>query len=481
MNDSIMNKVKNISTKIRNFCWWSAGVVPTVLEKCPTNQMKYTAVGVIMVFIALLASVSFAFFLTQTFAMPFFIALLIGFVWGFLIYSLDRVILTSFRKNDTSRAAVIQRFILTIALSLIISEPLLIFMFRKEIALEMARTSQTVSAYSRRNATGRFQSEIDALETANNNIESRLDALKADRDEKEKAVIGEIEGISGSGKKGKGIAADRKDEAFREAKEKYVEFKTDSAVTLSENKARLAEIRAEIENEIKNISAARTEADGVLAKHEALFGIVKSQPGAALVYLPLFFGLLFLETLPLSTKVFGKKSVYDAALEAVEDEAFEEIISEKNLLQKMRKAVGDRISDAVAENRIEDLRDADEREIAGKLKAGILRNLGKRTFSQNGISAKSPAKFGREITVEVVGFDDLQIRLQLPENVRREIPLDELQADIQNIANETGSENLKLAKAFSSKGHEIWKDLPLLPQLENDQKLVLQFEPETIY
>ena len=471
-----MNKLKKLAIIIRNFFWWSAGIVPPVLEKCPTNHAKYTAVGVIMVFIAVLASLSFAFFLSSTFIISPVAALLGGIFWGILIYSLDRAVLTSFRKDETSKIAIAQRFILTISLALIIGEPLLMRLFGKEIAFEMARKSQTVSADSRQNATARFQSETDSLITANKEIESRLDSLKAERDAKENSVIGEIEGASGSGKKGDGPAAARKSIAFQEADAKYKEFKNESAEILSNNKARLAEIRGEIENETKRIGTANTEADGVLAKHEALFNIIKTQPGAALVYIPLFFGLLFLETLPLSIKVFGKKSVYDSALEAEETEIVTEIEAEKRHLRNIRNAVKDRISNSIINDAIEKLRNKNERKVAEKISAEVLREIENKACNRK-VSEKSSVKFGEEIVIEVVGHNDLQIKLQLPENVRREISLQELDADIQTIAGETGSENLKLSKAFSSKGHDIWKDLPLLPQLESDQKLILQLEP----
>lgn len=486
MNKTSTNKSKNKVGAIRRFFWWSAGVVPSVLEKCPTNHAKYTALGVIMVLIAALASVSFAFFLSQSFHIPFVFAWLGSLLWGGLIYSLDRVILTSFRKGETSFFAVAQRFILTVSLSLIISEPLLLKFFEKEIIREMKQTNQTVSAVARQNATARFQTEVDSLEISSKEIENRLDALKTERDEKEKAVIGEIEGISGSGNKGFGIAADRKKKAFEEADAKYQEYKKDSAQLLSENKARLAEIRREIETETKTISTADNEADGVLAKHAALFQIVSRDAGAALVWLPMFCGLLFLETLPLSIKVFGKKSVYDIALESEETAQvadFEDekqfVSNEKKRRRDLEKSFGEKIEDAILNDEIEDLQDDFEKRVALKLKAEILRKIENR-LSESQDSAKSNIKFGREIEIEVVGNDKLNFKLALPENVRGEITLQDLEGDIRAIADETGAKEFESAKAFSSNGKMISEDSPLLPQLEPDQKLILRFEPITI-
>ncbi len=482
MIETFMNKLKKLAGNIRYFFWWSAGIVPSVLENCPTNHTRYTAIGVIMVFIALLASFSFAFFLTSTFSISFPAALPGGVLYGLLIFSLDRAILTSFRKNETGKFSIAQRFLLTVSLAFIIGEPLLLQLFRKEIAFEMAQKSQIVSADSRQKATARFQTESDALENANKEIQNRLDNLKADRDEKEKAVIGETEGKVGSGKKGYGEAAKLKDRAFLEADTKYREFKTESAENLSQNRERLAQIRNEIEEEIRKILSANTESDGILAKHEALFNIVKTQPGAALVYIPLFISLLFCETLPLSIKVFGKKSVYDAALEIVENAAIANFEIEKTRQLAMKNAVEDRISVSVIEDKVADLHDEKERKFAERLKAAILCEFEMNTFRRQP-AGNSGIGFGDVIEVEIVGHDDLKVKLQLPENARRETSLQDLAGDIQTIADETGAKDLnmklKLKKAFSSKGHEIWDELPLLPQLESDQKLVLQFAPLT--
>lgn len=471
-----MNKLGKFRRLIRNFFWWCAGVVPSVLEKCPTNHGRYTAIGVIMVAIAALAAVSFTYFLMHTFAISFSTALPFGALWGGSVFSFDRAILTSFRKNETGKISIAQRFLLTVALALVIGEPLLLQMFGKEIQFELTQKGSIVSTDARQKATARFQPEVDALENSNREIESRLDTLKADRDVKETAVIGEIEGTSGTGKKGVGIAADRKTVAFQEADAKYKDAKTESAGILSKNRERLAQIRNEIEEEIRRINAAHTASDGILAKHEALFNIIRTQPGAALVYLPLLFVLMTLESFPVSLKVFGKPSVYDVALEAEESEEKENLASEKTRRQKRENNVDERISTTVADGTIEKLRDQGEREIARKIHAEILRKIVEKEFKRQ-TKETATASFGEEILIEVVGENDLTVKLQLPENARTEVSLKDLAGDVRTIAKEIGAEGAKLQKAFSSKGHEIWEDLPLLPQLEYDQKLVLQFEP----
>lgn len=482
MNTTQENQPNGKVKSIRNFFWWSAGIVIPVLEKCSTEHLKYTAIGVVMVFISLVASFSFAFFLALSFDISVFPAMFGGLVWGFgLVFCLDRVLLTSFRKGEPGFVAIAQRFMLTIALSLIISEPLLMYFFRYEIELELINKGRTVVTTARNEVTSRFQTEVESLQNANNQIQTRLDLLKADRDVKENAVIGEVEGTSGSGKKGEGIAAKRKDVAFKEADTKYNEFKTESAEILKQNNARLAEMRTEIDDETKAAAKAKEQAKGVLARHEALFAIVKSDAGAALIYLPLFFGLLLLETLPLSVKVFGKMGVYDTALEAEEAKQIVEI-KERNNFEKenlvnsreLQKKLAEKLMQIIINDEIETLRDENDIRTARTLKTEALRMTENEAFNR---MAKliDEEKFGAAIIFEVIGNEEFEFVCEVPKNAQRTLSLDTLSGDIARIAEKIGG-NLRLAKAFSSGMREISANLPLLGQLGNDRKLLIEFE-----
>ncbi len=467
---------------IKKFLRWSAGIVPSVLEKCPTEQGKYTATGIIMVAIAILASVSFSFFLAETFSILPIFAVLGGIAWGFgLIFNLDRVLLTAFRKGEKNRLAIVQRFALTIALSLIISEPLLLFLFRTEIELELITKGRTVVTDARNEVTTRFQTEFDSLQKSNNDIQSRLDSLKTDRDNKEKAVTEETEGISGSGKSGFGIAAKQKETAFNEADIKLKEYKAESAELLNQNNLRLTEIRTEIETETKLTAKAKDQAKGMLARHEALFAIVKRDLGAAFVYLPLFFGLLFLEIFPFSLKVFGKKGVYDESLEAEETKQIEEI-KERNSFEKqelirsrnLQNAIANRILNELSNGNFANITDENERRTAEILQAEALKMTEKAAFKRLADSIDE-AKFGKAIIVEVIGNEEFEFVCEVPKNTEKSLSLESLSGDIAKIAEKLGG-NLRLAKAFSSARREITANLPILSELENDLKLYLEFE-----
>ena len=294
--------------------------------------------------------------------------------------------------------------------------------------------------------------------------------------------MGEVEGTSGSGNRGEGIAAKRKDVAFKEADAKYTQAKTESAESLTRNNTRLAEIRTEIENETKAAAKAKEQARGVLARHEALFAIVKSDAGAALIYLPLFFALLFLEMLPLSIKVFGKMGVYDRMLEAEESRQIVEInerheFEKENLVRsrQLQKNLADKLTQIIIDGGIENLRDENEIRVARILQADALRMTENEVFNRQA-AAFETADFASEIIVEVVGHEDFAVSLHIPKKAQKALSLKNLSGDINKIAAAVG-EKLQLSKAFSSANREISASLPLLAQLENDCKMFLEFKP----
>ena len=69
------------------FFWFCSGADTEVLEQCPTDQRKYTSIGVIIFLVACFAALAM-FFAIQTIVKTWAMALGISLLWGVLI--LDR-------------------------------------------------------------------------------------------------------------------------------------------------------------------------------------------------------------------------------------------------------------------------------------------------------------------------------------------------------------------------------------------------------
>lgn len=126
--------------------------IPT-LEKCPTQAGKYASVGITIIFTGIFAAFSggYAFYkvfnkevvnsLGQTENTFFYGAILMGLLWGFMIFNLDRFIVMSMRKqNEFWRELVTAtpRIVLAIIISLVVAKPLEVRLFQDRIAAQIS-------------------------------------------------------------------------------------------------------------------------------------------------------------------------------------------------------------------------------------------------------------------------------------------------------------------------------------------------------
>lgn len=482
---AINEEKESLMTRLKHFLWWCAGADLATLRLCPTDHAKFTAIGMTMAAVPCVAAVSFKFFLQQSFTLGSFGAAMCGGAWGALIFILDHLILTFHRKGKGEKLRALPRLLLSVCLALVIGEPLLLRFFNSEIELQLRRTGQSVVTEARSKAEARFKSERDVLLSANAELQKKLDDLKRARDEKEAAVIGEIEGTVGTRRKGEGLAAHQKQHAFDEAKAEYERARTELLPQVEVNKRRLGQIQAEVEAEVKSVADAQAAAKGALARHAALFSIMKSEPSTALTYVPLFCILLLTEISPLIIKLTSEPGEYDKRLQLSEANGAARAESEMSLeregqerFAQAENGVAERITKAVRDERLAAL-SAPERETAKLLQAMILERFRSEILAQ-ALQHSRAQKFDKEILIEVIDRPDLRASLQLPCEARAAMTLEELAGDLRSIGTEVAQDamqEVELLKATTSSGREVQSALPLLPQLEADQKLLLQFAP----
>ncbi|MBN2165110.1 MAG: DUF4407 domain-containing protein [Marinilabiliaceae bacterium] len=133
---NLNNKTPNIFQRFFIMC---SGSDKSILDQCPTEWNKYTGIGATIFFTGLLASISGGYALFSIFrgdSIAILYALIFGFVWGLLIFNLDRFIVSSIRKENNIRKELIQaspRFLLAIIISLVIAKPLEVRLFENRI------------------------------------------------------------------------------------------------------------------------------------------------------------------------------------------------------------------------------------------------------------------------------------------------------------------------------------------------------------
>lgn len=128
---------------INEFLWTCAGVNKKVLRQCPSDYAKYAGIGGTILFTALMAALSGGYALNFVFD-NIYIACAFGIFWGLLIFNLDRFIVNTMYsdgKHTISWGEIksgLPRIIMAIFLGIVISTPLELKIFYKEIEVQMS-------------------------------------------------------------------------------------------------------------------------------------------------------------------------------------------------------------------------------------------------------------------------------------------------------------------------------------------------------
>ncbi len=167
--------------KVTRFFWFCSGAHVGTLERFPTEHNKYVGIGATIFFTALFASLSGGYAMYFVFAgstAAVLFAMLFGLIWGLAIFNMDRYIVSSINKTASSNQQTLQalpRILLAIMIGLVISRPLELKIFDKEIRQKLK------SSY----LNGQ-RSKIDTLNKAFNQKYSielqKINELKAEKD-----------------------------------------------------------------------------------------------------------------------------------------------------------------------------------------------------------------------------------------------------------------------------------------------------------
>jgi hypothetical protein len=125
--------------KVTRFFWFCSGTHIDTLKKYPIEHNKFVGIGATIFFTALFASLSGGYAMYFVFnGSPFAVgfAILFGLLWGTAIFNMDRYIVSSINKEGTTNQQILQaspRILLAIMIGIVISRPLELKIFDKEI------------------------------------------------------------------------------------------------------------------------------------------------------------------------------------------------------------------------------------------------------------------------------------------------------------------------------------------------------------
>ena len=336
---------------LKQFFILCSGADKNLLEGCSEGeQTKYVGIGATVFFTAVMAFIASAYALYTVFD-SVYPALLFGLVWSLLIFNLDRFIVSTIRKRDKFGSEFLQatpRIILAVIIAIVISKPLEIKIFEKEINTVLLKEKNAMALNNKKEVANYFKSDLDKNK-------AEIESLKSDITKKEKEVntlyetyITEAEGTAGTKKLGKGPVFKEKIAKHNLAFAQLDTLKKTNLAKIAEKESKTKTLQADLDKKITETQPIIDGFDGLMARINAL---------DKLPWLPSFFiMLLFLaiETSPIIAKLLSPKGEYDFKLEDLETAlkaTLDQNKYQRTLLVKTSAAMHDKVYEDIKEDK----------------------------------------------------------------------------------------------------------------------------------
>ena len=306
---------QNQSIMLKRFFILCSGVDSDIVNSCSNGeQNKYAGIGATVFFTAVMAFIAGSYALFTVFD-NVYTAVFFGLIWSLLIFNLDRFIVSTIKKRDNFLNEFIQatpRIVLAIIIAIVISKPLEIKIFQKEINAVILKEKNEMAMENKKQVTNYFKSDVEKNK-------AETDSLKASISKKEKEVIAlyqsyitEAEGSAGTKKIGKGPIYKEKRAAYDLAAKQLDSLKSTNVKIIATKEAAARILQADVDHKVSETQPIIDGFDGLMARITAL---------NKLPWLPSFFiMLLFLaiETSPIIAKLLSPRGEYDFKQEDAE-------------------------------------------------------------------------------------------------------------------------------------------------------------------
>ena len=157
---------------LKQFFIICSGSDTDILNDCSIGeQNKYAGIGATVFFTALMAFIASSYALYTVFDSLLF-SICFGFIWGLLIFNLDRYIVSTIKKRDSITDEIIQaspRILLAVIIAIVIAKPLELKIFEKEINQVLLEQKNDLTLANKDQIALQYTPKIEAL---NNNIKA---------------------------------------------------------------------------------------------------------------------------------------------------------------------------------------------------------------------------------------------------------------------------------------------------------------------
>ncbi|CAM1367947.1 conserved membrane hypothetical protein [Tenacibaculum sediminilitoris] len=297
---------------LKRFFLLCSGADLDLLEKCANGeQNKYVGIGATVFFTALMATIASTYALYTVFD-NIYSAVFFGIIWGLLIFNLDRFIVSTIKKRESKKKEIIQvlpRLLLAMIIAVVISKPLELKIFEKEINQVLLTEKNQMTLDNKTQIAQQFIPEIAKINSEISSLKKEITTKENEVNTLYETYIAEAEGRKGTKLIGKGPVYKEKREKHDVALQELTQLKTNNSEKIKAKEETIASLKKDQKLKETQTQSIISNFDGLMARVNAL---------NKLPWLPSFFiFLLFLaiETAPIFAKLISSKSEYDYKLE----------------------------------------------------------------------------------------------------------------------------------------------------------------------
>jgi hypothetical protein len=308
-----------MNNAIRHFFWFCSGANRSILSRCPSDASKYVGIGATVFFTGVLAAFSAGYALFTVFD-SFWGAGIFGAIWGAMIFNLDRFIVSSMRKRGRPLKELwtaTPRIILAFLLAMVISKPLELKVFEKEInrKIDFVKSQEMIKA---KKAISNGFPEITEVENKIKDLKAETKTAEKFRDQKQQEYDFERFGKKTSGTTGIpgiGTNAKKKEIQLNEAETELKRIGERNQQKIDKYEKEISKLNAAREKEFRRQKPNIDKYDGLAARIDALGDLSDESQSMALANLFIMLLFIAIETAPIFVKLISAKGPYDDLLE----------------------------------------------------------------------------------------------------------------------------------------------------------------------
>ncbi len=297
---------------LQSFFILCSGADASILKTCsPGEQNKYAGIGATVFFTAVMAFVAGSYALYTVFD-NIYMSIGFGLIWGLLIFNLDRFIVSTIKKTGSLKNEFLQatpRILLAIIIAVVISKPLEMKIFEKEINQVLLEQKNELTLSNKDQIALQYNPKIAELQQNIVGLKNEVALKETETNALYDTYISEAEGTAGTKLLGKGPVYKEKREKHDAALAELQQLKGDNAQKISDLETQISGLEVNYREQVNGSQPIIDGFDGLMARISAL---------DKLPWFPSFFiFLLFLaiETSPIIVKLLSPRGPYDYKLE----------------------------------------------------------------------------------------------------------------------------------------------------------------------